>query len=604
MPHSDIHRSRLDTSVIANGPVQSLVEYHWHQARWDRRELTLLQRFFVRTLQTHPNIEWILTNSFASLSSVPAGTNAPALIAKYLLSSGSTLSESSALTTRLVALYGGGPPHLPASSIIDCIGVALREVTRIAFDLNANSTRRCSNVVTALQKLLFFQSALLRDLFSNTEALVAGAFDETTGLPDYRTILSSLEALLVNRIEVQNPLALMVVRIAVSHLATDASAYAESEVLFAQAADRLKLVLRDTDILGRSSRDEFLIVLPQASGIDLVAQSAANIVEALNEPFDVNGSHALVKSSVGISRFPEHGLEAETLLHHAEIAREEARQSKHHFALYNEEFYLQNRLRQSLEAMLRSALQEDELELYLQPQTDLNTGKIVGAESLLRWRLPEAGLVPPAQIIAVAEESGLISALTMWMFNATLRCCAELVKLGIDIHFSVNVTPSNLADPELADFLSQALKTWDVPANKLIVELTESAMIGDSEGTIDTLHKLKDMGVALSIDDFGTGYSSMAYLKKMPLDELKVDRVFVHNMLSARDDERIVRSVIDLAHHFDLRVVAEGVEDVRTLDFLRKIGCDIAQGFFISKPLPVPDFIDWWNRCDGKLIRN
>jgi EAL domain-containing protein (putative c-di-GMP-specific phosphodiesterase class I) len=253
--------------------------------------------------------------------------------------------------------------------------------------------------------------------------------------------------------------------------------------------------------------------------------------------------------------------------------------------------------------MLRTAIQENELAVHFQPKADLVSSTIIGAEALLRWDPPGTGPVPPTQIIALAEECGLISSLTMWVMNASLRHWSGLAKSGIDIKVSVNVTPTNLSDPELPDFIAQALSTWSVPADRLIIELTETAMIGDHERTIDTLHRLKNMGLLLSVDDFGTGYSSMAYLKRMPLDELKVDQTFVRSMLFSREDERIVRSIIDLAHHFDLKVVAEGVENPSTLQFLRTVGCDIAQGYLISRPLPVGEFIAWWQRCQGRLVR-
>ena len=607
MPKSDLPTSLAEAALpvsLAREYVQSLVDYHWYRAAWLAEETGLLKRFFIAAEQAFPLFEVEMGEECAGLSAMPSGSNSPQLLVRYLTAAGRSLSASTLLADWLMPLCGSAEPRVASGAIVDCTNMALRRLTATVFALYPDNLPRCAAVVAALQKLFFFQGALLRDLFSNSESFTAGGFDETTGFPDHRTTLANLVELLNNRRNSRKPLAVLMVQVVFSHLVIDDSAYAASEVLFAQAADRLQRALRDTDIVGRFSRDEFLIVLPHVAGAGMAILAAGKVHKAMVEPFDVEARHAEARLSVGISLFPEHGEEAEALLHHAEIARDVARQTKADYTVYDKEFHRQNRLRQSLEASLRTALQENELEIYFQPQADLRSGKIVGAEALLRWHLADSGTVPPTQIISVAEDSGLISALTMWVFNSSLRHLSALLQAGIDITLSVNVTPSNLSDPELPDFIAQALSTWNVPPSKLTIELTETAMIGDSERTIDILHRLKRMGLALSVDDFGTGYSSLAYLKRMPLTELKVDQVFVSNMRTVREDERIVRSVIDLAHHFDLKVVAEGVEDPMTLEFLRALGCDSAQGYFISKPLPASEFAEWWKRCEGRLPRD
>ena len=531
------------------------------------------------------------------------GGNAPLLVGRYLIASGTSLLSARKLADEFASLCGGSAAETAAAAIADCTNAALRHTTAAAFDLFADDLRQCAATVALLQKLFFFQAALLRDLFSNTESFNAGGFDESTGLPDHRTILSNLAELLGNRREDKKPLAVLLVHITFSHVASDSSAYAQTEMLLAQAADRLQHALRETDIVGRLNRDEFMVILPQASGAGLAILAATKAIRVLAEPFALEAGAAYARPIVGIALFPDHAAEAETLLHYAELAREVARPGRDHYALYNPEFHRQDRMKRSLEAMLRSAMRDNELEMHFQPKADLRTGRITGVEALLRWQPADMGYIPPMQIIGVAEESGLSSPLTMWIINASLRQWADLAKIGIDLKVSVNVTPANLSDPELPAFIAQALGTWNVPAAKLVIELTETAMIADHERTIDTLHRLKSMGLALSVDDFGTGYSSMAYLKRMPLDELKVDQTFVRNMLQVKDDEKIVRSVIDLAHHFELEVVAEGVEDLTTLEFLRALGCDLAQGYLISKPLPIDKLIDWWRQCNGLLVR-
>jgi diguanylate cyclase len=591
-----------DRPAGSHGLLYSLIDYHWHEAAWQRDETARLREFFSRAVDADATLKSSLVEELVDLPSMALGSEAPEFIGQFLIVSGLSLLSARKLADEFIGLCGESFPRAPATAIADCTHAALRRATASAFDVYAGDIRECAITVSLLQKLFFFQAALLRDLFSNTESFSAGGFDESTGLPDHRTIVSNLADILGNRHEERKPLAILLVHVTFSHLASDASAYAQNELLLTMAAERLQRALRETDMVGRLNRDEFMVILPHVSGSGLAILAANKIIRELSEPFDAEAGAAYARTLVGITLFPDHALEAETLLHYAEIAREVARQGREHYALYDPEFHRKDRVKRSLEAMLRVAMQDNNLQIHFQPKADLQSGAIVGAESLLRWTPADMGPIPPMQIIGVAEESGLISSLTMWVINTSLRHQAAMVKMGIDLRVSVNVTASNLSDPELLHFIAQALGTWNVSPEKLVIELTETAMIGDHERTIATLHRMKDMGLALSVDDFGTGYSSLAYLKRMPLDELKVDQSFVRNMLTVKEDERIVRSIIDLAHNFDLRVVAEGVEDITTLEFLRALGCDIAQGYLISKPLPVDHFVTWWKACNGSLL--
>ncbi len=237
--------------------------------------------------------------------------------------------------------------------------------------------------------------------------------------------------------------------------------------------------------------------------------------------------------------------------------------------------------------------------MHYQPQIELKGGTPVAAEALLRWRHPSAGPIPPSTVVGIAERTGLIASLTFWVLNAVLRHAAQLRKEGITPSFSVNLSTRALVDAELPDIVDQALRTWSVPPAQITLEITESSMIGDAERSMAMLTRLKGTGVALSIDDFGTGYSSLAYLKRFPLDELKIDRLFVAGLLADRGDHQIVRSVIDLSHNFELRAVAEGVEEAATLEELKRMGCDMAQGFLMARPMPEREFRAWWLEHGG-----
>jgi diguanylate cyclase (GGDEF)-like protein len=468
-----------------------------------------------------------------------------------------------------------------------------------AFTAFGHDLLLCRETVGALQRILLTHAKLLREWAAKPDgapAVEQSDIDSGTGLPNHRELVRQLHALLQSWSGKSEVLALLVIDVKFSQLAADNKAYIQSEMLYAESARRLHSVLREADLAGRLSRHEFAAILPRISGEGLAILAANRILRAFEEPFEVNGRPALARLAIGISRYPEHGLEAEELLHHAEIARDEAQKAQEPYAVYDRNFHRQDRMKRSLEALLRHALHENELEIYLQPQVGIASGQVVGAEALLRWRLDDDTYVPPQQIVTIAEQSGLISALTMWVFHAALRHIAELRRGGIDITVSVNIAPSNLDEPELPDFVKQALDTWGVPADRLTIELTESAMIGDNRRPLDNLRRLKQLGARLSIDDFGTGYSCMAYLKRMPLNELKIDKTFVSNMLNAQEDERIVRSVIDLAHTFELQVVAEGVEDEPTLEALRALDCDVAQGYLFERPMPARQFAAWLER--------
>lgn len=362
--------------------------------------------------------------------------------------------------------------------------------------------------------------------------------------------------------------------------------YPAGDALLEQITARLRAGLRPADVLGTLGRDELGCILPTIAGEGYALLATHKILRVLEQAFTVSEQQVLVSASLGIALYPEHGKSAETLLRQANLAMHEAKRSKAGFMMYTPNLEQMSQLQFEIKADLVRAIRENELSLHYQPQLDLATERITGYEALLRWdRGPDAA-IPTATIIAVAENNGLISALTEGVLNTALRQYINFQRAGMDVDVSINFSARNLAERELSVMVEQALKTWSVSPDKIVVEITESAMIEDEKRCLETLKKLKDIGVKLSIDDFGTGYASMSYLRKLPVDELKIDISFVRNMMRVKEDERIVRSVITLSHNFDLEVVAEGVEDEVTLEHLRDLGCDKAQGNYISPPLP------------------
>jgi diguanylate cyclase len=416
--------------------------------------------------------------------------------------------------------------------------------------------------------------------------------DDETGLPNHALFMEELRRAMAVCSEKNETLALLTLDL--HYFNPQAPIAGNADVRpFALAAEHLRGALRENDMLARLSSKEFGFMLPGLASEGHAILAANKFLRTLENQLNLGEISAHIRPRIGIALFPEHARHAESLVQFATVARREAETSDSGYAIYSAEFDKNATLKRSLEAGLKTALRENELMLYFQPQCDATSGATIGAEALLRWRNSSNQMVPPNLIVEVAEQTGLISQLTMWVINSALRIRAGFMKSGIDLIVSVNLSAANLLDQELPSFVEQALRTWGVPPESLMLEITESAMITDAKTSLEILHRLKALGVGLSVDDFGTGYSSMAYLKQMPLDELKIDQTFVRKLTSVMDDQRIVRSMIDLAHNFELNVVAEGVEDKPTMDMLQTMGCDVIQGYYLAKPMPEEDFLNW-----------
>jgi EAL domain-containing protein (putative c-di-GMP-specific phosphodiesterase class I) len=294
---------------------------------------------------------------------------------------------------------------------------------------------------------------------------------------------------------------------------------------------------------------------------------------------------------------PEHGEDADTLLRRADIAMYAAKRAHGGFAFYQPEQDDHTLDRLLLAGELRHAIENDQLVLHYQPKASFATGCVSHVEALVRWNHPQRGLVPPDQFIPLAEQTGLIRPLFLWVLNDALRQCSVWRQEGIGLHVAVNLSMRNLQDPRLPDTLVNLLSRWNLEPAWVELEITESTLAADPERAMKILTRFSTLGMRIAIDDFGTGYSSLAYLKRLPVDEIKIDKSFVLGMVNDENDATIVRSTIDLGHNLGLKVVAEGVEDQATWDLLTAWGCDLAQGYFLSRPLPAPDFVAWLHAC-------
>ncbi|PHV35485.1 GGDEF-domain containing protein [Janthinobacterium sp. BJB312] len=352
-------------------------------------------------------------------------------------------------------------------------------------------------------------------------------------------------------------------------------------------SERLVAILRGTDIICRIGGDEFVVIVEPADDASEMASVARKILAVLAAPFDLEGHQLYVSASIGVSLYPFDAQDVATLTRNADTAMYHAKhQGKNRYAVFKAEMELRAQRRLRMEANLRKALQNEELYLHYQPQIDLRSGRIVGVEALIRWNCRDMGQLSPAEFIPVAEESGIIVDLGRWVLQSACRQAALWCKAGLlDSleHVAVNLSACQARDPGLMDDIRAILDETQLPHGLLELEITEGVLMDNVHANVELMRRLQEAGIHLSIDDFGTGYSSMSYLKRLPIDQLKIDRSFVHDLPG--EGEAIVTAIIAMAHSLHLKVVAEGVETLQQVEFLRKAGCDNVQGFFFARPM-------------------
>ena len=415
-------------------------------------------------------------------------------------------------------------------------------------------------------------------------------YDHLTGLGNRVLFQESLEGALARAHRGARPVALMFLDLDRFKAVNDTLGHASGDLLLKTVAERLRGSVRETDTVSRMGGDEFGVILEGINAGQDAAVVARKIIHALSQPFDLDGHEVVVTCSIGIAVAPSSP--GDVLVRDADAAMYRAKQQgRNNYQFYTPEMNAQAFQRLTLETNMRAALEREEFVLSYQPQVDLATGRICGAEALLRWRDPHSGLVPPDEFIHVLEDSGLIVPVGEWVLRTACAQARAWEDAGlVPIRISVNISGRQFNQDDLAGRLARILDETGLDPNYLELELTESLLMEDiavSNAMLDELRVL--MGLRLSVDDFGTGYSSLSYLKRFPLDTLKIDRSFVRDIATDRDDAAIVASIISLAHNLQLEVIAEGVETEEQLAYLREKGCDIVQGFYFSEPLPAQD---------------
>jgi len=420
--------------------------------------------------------------------------------------------------------------------------------------------------------------------------------DSLTGLPN-RALFNDRLVQAVNAAQASNGLlAVLTLDLDRFKHVNDTLGHHMGDLLLREVASRFRSALqRRTDTVARIGGDEFALLIP-TEGVEGAGLVAQRIIEILSEPLTIDGHLVDVGASIGIAVYPEHGTDANTLMRHADVAMYCAKRGSAGFVIYDPRFDRNTPGRLSLLGELRHAVEHGDLSLFYQPKLDLTGKGAKAAEALVRWNHAERGLISPGKFIPFAEQTGYIKAITRKVLDEAFQQMTAWRARGISLSVSVNISAHDLRSPEFPRYVADLARLRRAEPDWLCLELTESAVMDDPERALEVLEQLRDMGIRLSIDDFGTGYSSLAYLKRLPVSELKIDKSFVMGLARDRDDAAIVRSTIDMAHHMGLTVTAEGVEHASVLDLLRQLGCDMAQGYHISPPLPVEEFERWINQ--------
>ena len=431
-----------------------------------------------------------------------------------------------------------------------------------------------------------------QELDSSLSKAGQGWLDDLTNLPNHAQFSYYLQQATLTARQRNKPLALLLIDLDRFHDIKATFGHQWGEVLLQQAGSRLRSTLRKSDLVARLGGGEFAVLLLTGGNEKAAVRVASRILHVLEQPFVIAGYAVDVGVSVGIALYSQEDDNAHAFMRRATVAAHMAEHAGSGYAFYSADCDPYNPDHLVLKADLRHAIKHDQLLLHYQPQVALATGRVMQAEALIRWQHPQHGLLLPTQFIPLAEQMGLMRQLGLWVLNTALRQCRMWQQEQIDLRVAVNLSMWDLQDAGLPDTLAQMCQSWHVAPDNLEVEIVESTLATDQERTVGILARLREMGVRIAIDDFGAGYSSLVYLKHLPVHTIKIDKCFVRDMQHERD-AAIVRSAIDLGHALGLEVVAEGVEEKETCGLLATMGCDFAQGYYLSYPLPAREFTRW-----------
>ena len=440
---------------------------------------------------------------------------------------------------------------------------------------------------------LLLASVISRKLEEKNTALRHEVTHDTlTGLPNRALLYQQLEQLISAPGDIDMQLA--VLAIGINHFMdiNDTLGHDLGDQLLLEMGGRIRQALPEDTLVSRLGGSEFAVILPNCDRA-MAEQCIRQLIASMDTRVPVNRIALDVRLTIGVALYPKHATEADTLLRYADVALQQAREQRNSYGFYDGQDDNRSMRRLKLGAELGQAIQQGQLIVFYQPKISVTTGNITGLEALVRWDHPEHGLIPPDEFIPLAEQTGAITELTEWVLEESLHFLHRLHSRGIKIDIAVNISTHNLRDSKLRPLVEALLRHTGVASRHLCLEVTETIMVHDIDHAEDVLCSLHALGVKISIDDFGTGFSSLAYLNRLPVDEIKVDRSFVMPMLEHYGEQTIVMSIIELAHTLGCSVVAEGVENQATLELLGAMGCDVAQGYLLTRPLPMNEIEQW-----------
>jgi diguanylate cyclase (GGDEF)-like protein len=597
----------LSAALVYPPPVAALIAFIGTGDRREvRRELPLMKALYIRAqIAWSVALESLIFHNFATLQSRWFIMGVSVLVAAL---------AGYALNVIIVANYA----HLQSGESLDDIvremhvGVFGEFVTSYMglalFSVLVAITTQSKGVGLFALVVFIAPLAFARQMFQRTHSLQLATeelaerqaenehqalHDALTGLPN-RLLFQQRLAVGIEEARARgSSIAVMLMDLDHFKEINDTLGHHFGDQLLREIGPRLSTVLRDHDMMARLGGDEFGILLPDLPSESVAITIAQRLLEELEHPVTVEGLALDVAGSVGIAIFPSQSQDAESLLRRADVAMYAAKEAGGGYERYAPEMDAHNPSRLTLVTQVRPALERDEMTVYYQPKVRLSDGRVAGAEALIRWNHPERGLLPPDDFIPLVEKTVLLRPLTLHVVNRVCEDWRTWADAGMEIPVAINLSPRSLLDMQLPDRIEEILARWRVPSSFVQLELTENFLVADSGRSNAVIDRLSQIGIGLSIDDFGTGYSSLSHLKRLPIDEIKIDRSFVSQMNTHANDFMIARATIELGKNLGLRVVAEGVEDRETFDRLADFECDEAQGFYISRPLPFDEFSRW-----------
>lgn len=427
-------------------------------------------------------------------------------------------------------------------------------------------------------------------------------YDSLTGLGNRVLFRERLEYAVARAKRNQSQIAILFIDLDRFKHINDTLGHDMGDSLLVEVSKRLTGCVRKEDTIARLGGDEFVVVLEELNDMNAAALVANKIIDVLSAPCEIEQQQLYITPSIGITIYPNDNLDTNELLKNADTAMYLAKETgRNRYQFYTDDMNKESKNRLEIETKLRSALENDEFELHFQPKFDIKTEDMTGVEALIRWNHPELGMVPPLDFIPLAEETGLIIPIGEWVIKKSCEYLQQWKTQGFEpFRVAVNLSPTQFNNNEIVDFILDTLIEYNIKPKEFEVEITEGLLMEDTETTINLLNKLKAWGLHISIDDFGTGYCSLGYLKKFPIDTLKIDRSFVKDIMTEPDDAAIAEAIIGLGHSLNLSVTAEGVEDEDQLKFLRQHGCHEGQGYFYSKPLDADSLAEFMEKSQPK----